>query len=232
MRVTRVQSLPSLTLIGAVSVSIYSIYRALNKITNQSYVGFTSTSLSQRKSCHKHVAFVELSQSKFHSALREYGWENFEWSILYQSKEYCEQNVSHTLTIMENHFIQEYNTLSDGYNTNPGGGEYPVLRGENNGMYGRKHKEESIELMINNRPDYSGSNNPNYGKKRTDEWLDKYTRGENHPMYGKSHRQDSIDKLKLTIQLNKKQCPHCNKFIDSANYNRWHGDNCKMRVVV
>jgi hypothetical protein len=66
-----------------------------------------------------------------------------------------------------------------------------------------------------------------YGIKRTDEWLDKHTRGINHPMYKKSHKKESIDKLKNTIQLNKKQCPHCNKVIDSANYKRWHGNNCK-----
>lgn len=26
----------------------------------------------------------------------------------------------------------------------------------------------------------------------------------------------------------KKVCPHCNKYVVTANYNRWHGDNCKM----
>lgn len=24
-------------------------------------------------------------------------------------------------------------------------------------------------------------------------------------------------------------CPHCNKVADAGNYNRWHGDNCKLR---
>jgi group I intron endonuclease len=212
-------------------MNIYSIYQARNKITNKSYIGFTSSSLSQRKNGHKHGAFTEMSQNKFYSAIREYGWENFEWSILYQSKEECEQNDSHTLNVMEDFFIQEFNSLNDGYNTTPGGGKFPVLRGENNGMHGRKHKEESISLMRQNRGDTSGENNPMYGIKRTDEWLDAHTRGVNHPMYGKSHRQESIDKLKNTIQLNKKQCTHCNKIVDSANYNRWHNDNCKFRTV-
>ena len=208
-------------------MNIYSIYRALNKITNKSYIGFTSSSISQRKNGHRHMAFTKMRKNKFYSALREYGWENFEWNILYQSKEECDQNVSHTLNVMENYFIQEYNSLNDGYNTNPGGGKYPVLRGENNPMHGKNHKEESIILMKQNRKNTSGKNNPMYGIKRTDEWLDKHTRGINHPMYKKSHKKESIDKLKNTIQLNKKQCPHCNKVIDSANYKRWHGNNCK-----
>ena len=25
------------------------------------------------------------------------------------------------------------------------------------------------------------------------------------------------------------QCKHCGKFANRGNYNRWHGDNCKMR---
>lgn len=27
----------------------------------------------------------------------------------------------------------------------------------------------------------------------------------------------------------KKECEHCRKVIDSANYNRWHGDRCKLK---
>ena len=30
----------------------------------------------------------------------------------------------------------------------------------------------------------------------------------------------------------KKECPHCNKIVDIANYNRWHGDRCKKRGPV
>lgn len=27
----------------------------------------------------------------------------------------------------------------------------------------------------------------------------------------------------------KKECEHCKKIVDSANYNRWHGDKCKSK---
>ena len=27
-------------------------------------------------------------------------------------------------------------------------------------------------------------------------------------------------------------CPHCNKISDAGNYNRWHGDNCKLNDVL
>ena len=26
----------------------------------------------------------------------------------------------------------------------------------------------------------------------------------------------------------KKNCPHCGKTCDTANYSKWHGDNCKV----
>lgn len=38
---------------------------------------------------------------------------------------------------------------------------------ENNGMYGKKHRKESIELMKKNRPSYLGEGNPFYGKKHS-----------------------------------------------------------------
>lgn len=25
-------------------------------------------------------------------------------------------------------------------------------------------------------------------------------------------------------------CPHCGKIVDNANYKRWHGDNCKLKI--
>lgn len=31
--------------------------------------------------------------------------------------------------------------------------------------------------------------------------------------------------------LEKKECPHCHKNVDLANYNRWHGDRCKVTSI-
>ena len=37
--------------------------------------------------------------------------------------------------------------------------------------------------------------------------------------------------MKITTKLAapKIKCYHCNKAIDSMNYARWHGDNCKHK---
>ena len=206
-------------------MNIYTIYRARNIITDESYIGFTSSNLSLRQCGHRYKAFTEQSQNKFYTAIRKYGWNCFEWSELYQAKEECSHNDSHTLNVMENYFITEYSSVEKGYNTNIGGGKYPVLLGEDNPMFGKNHRPDSIELMRRNRGDLSGENNPMYGIKRTEKWLDEHVRGINHPMYGRKHTDES-KKLSRGEDIT---CDHCGKVSNRGNHHRWHGDNCKHK---
>jgi hypothetical protein len=70
------------------------------------------------------------------------------------------------------------------------------------------------------RPWMAGENNYFFGKKLT---------GELNHFYGKSHKEDTLKKLR--VPKIKIQCPHCNKVIGGqSNYQRWHGDNCKIFV--
>jgi len=41
--------------------------------------------------------------------------------------------------------------------------------GENNGMFGRRHSEDSRQLMRENRKSTEGENNPMFGKKHSSE---------------------------------------------------------------
>lgn len=206
---------------------IYTIYRAFNIFNNYSYIGFTSKTLKNRKSTHKHDALVKNNNNKFYNAIRECGWDSFFWEEIYQAKENCLPSVSHTLTVMENYFINEFNSIENGYNTQKGGLNYPILFGKENPMYGKKHREESILLMKLNQKDKSGENNPMYGIKRSEEWLDKHVRGINHPMYGKKHKPESITRMvgeNIT-------CDICGKISNRGNYYRWHGQNCKFLKI-
>jgi len=237
---------PSPKIQETIRMKIYSIYRVRNIITNESYIGFTSSTLSKRQINHRHKAFTQLTKNKFYSALRHYGWDNFEWSVIYQSKENCSQNDSHTLKVMEDYFINEYDSLNNGYNSIMGGGKHPVLVGKDNPMFGKKHKEESIALMKLNKSDSRGENNPMFGVKRTEEWInkhlkgenhpmfgvkrteewiDKHLKGENHPMYGKKHKKESL----ILIKGEDITCEHCGKTMNRGNYYRWHGSNCKHK---
>lgn len=94
-------------------MKIYTIYKATNKHNKKSYVGFDSN-WPKRKIRHKHNFLKK--NTKFYSAIKKYGWDTFEWTVLYQSKD-----KNHTLNEMENYFIIEYNTINYGYNLIPGG---------------------------------------------------------------------------------------------------------------
>lgn len=91
-----------------------TIYKATNKITGKSYIGFDSAWPS-RKERHQENANYN-REGKFYDSIRKHGWENFEWSIIYQS-----QDKYHTLNIMEPYFIKEYDTFNNGYNMTGGG---------------------------------------------------------------------------------------------------------------
>ena len=94
---------------------MFSIYKATNKITGKSYIGFDSN-WPHRKNAHKHAA-KRGSSFLFHKAIRKYGWENFEWSIIEQSDKH-----ETLLKEKEEYYIRFYNTFYDnGYNMTYGG---------------------------------------------------------------------------------------------------------------
>ena len=94
-------------------MAIYSIYKATNKLTGKAYIGFTQE-FKNRISSHKKR--YKVKKSKFYDAIKSYGWDNFEWEVIYQSLErkYC-------LDVMEQFFIVEYDTFNNGYNMTKGG---------------------------------------------------------------------------------------------------------------
>ena len=62
------------------------VYCITNKINNKKYIGFTSITLPERMGQHRHKAKYENKQL-IHRAIRKYGWENFDVSILYEGKD-------------------------------------------------------------------------------------------------------------------------------------------------
>ena len=87
-------------------MSIYTIYRAVCSVNGKSYIGFDSN-YPQRVSNHRYNANKGVC-TVFYDAIRKHGWESFEWSIVYQSRD-----KDHTKNIMEEFFIREYNTHVD-----------------------------------------------------------------------------------------------------------------------
>jgi group I intron endonuclease len=115
-------------------MTIYSIYKIENLVTSKAYVGFTSNRPDVRWKRHIYVSKNPKTkqQSHIHRALNKYGVDQFAFTILYQSKD-----GEHTLNVMEPHFIQEYDTINNGYNVTTGG----------EGTLGYSHTDESKAVM-------------------------------------------------------------------------------------
>lgn len=152
-------------------MQIYTIYIATNKINQKQYVGFDSN-WPKRQQDHKNTAFNPKNLSyktAFHNAIHKHGWDNFEWNILYQSRD-----KDHTLSEMERHFIAEYNTFAGFDNCN---GYNLTLGGE--GRCGHKHSDESrqkISVARRGKPGHKRSEETqkkmlavHKGKKRSEE---------------------------------------------------------------
>jgi hypothetical protein len=62
--------------------------------------------------------------------------------------------------------------------------------------------------------------------------LDQIANG-THPWMGGEH-QTRLNRILLESGKHpsqiKKTCPNCNKTVDSANYSRWHGANCRKKI--
>ena len=182
--------------------SIYSIYKATNTINGKVYVGFTSN-WPDRIGQHKYES--KNSNKAFHRALRKYGENNFDWQLIYQSKE-----LTHTLKTMEPHFIKEYKSFGkNGYNLTEGG----------EGIFGYTFSEKTIESFKLKR---SGSKNPMYGKK-----------GILNPNFGKKCHTKEFKKSRSDYMKNNNpsvlyrvKCEHCQKEMSKSNHTKWHGDKC------
>ena len=93
------------------------IYKITNKYNNKSYIGQTKRSLNVRIKEHYRDAYRPKSgmySSLFHKAIRKYGSEAFESSVL----EFCNDEE---LNDREQYWIKYYNTFPNGYNMNYGG---------------------------------------------------------------------------------------------------------------
>jgi group I intron endonuclease len=111
------------------SNGIYTVYQIKNLINFKVYIGITSREPEIRWKAH--LQFYTRRKSILYCAMRKYGIENFEFSILEQT------NNIETLKELEKKYIQQYNSYcfqesSNGYNMTLGG----------DGTFGYKHSED------------------------------------------------------------------------------------------
>lgn len=90
------------------------VYKAVNKINGKIYIGQTSHTLEVRKAQHFKKARSGIN-THFYNAIRKYGEDAFEFSIV------CEAKSKQDLNLLETYYIQKYNSIKDGYNMVDGG---------------------------------------------------------------------------------------------------------------
>jgi hypothetical protein len=104
------------------------------------------------------------------------------------------------------------------------------LIGEQHPMYGKKHKEDSIELMKKNRAGIPAWNKGKTWSEKTKQKISNSKIGKKIKPFSEEHKQHLKDSWKNRKPTPKKICPYCNKSVDARNYKRWHGENCKERI--
>lgn len=180
----------------------------------QHYVYLTTNTINNMKYIGKH--YGELDDAYLGSGkllkkdILKYGKEFFTKSILCVSKNDLENSEK------EKYFIALYNAVSNPlfYNIHEGGsggnttaGYSPeekealrrklseVNRGKNNGMYGKRHTEQT-KAFLSYWAEFERDNSP----YRTNEFKQKMsilTSGSNNGMYGKKHSEESKQKMSI-----------------------------------
>lgn len=186
------------------------IYKTINLTNGKSYIGQHTTN-------NEYDNYLG-SGSELNKDIKSIGYKYFIKGII----EYCDNKDE--LNEREKYWIEYYNTINEGYNICKGGGDYPVLYGDKNGFFNKKHSEETIKKMSKAREGvepwnkgkkglqkatekqkqvasetHSGEKNWNYGKK-----------GELSPSFGLKR----TDENKLLISETKKgdKNPNVGKF--------------------
>ena len=172
------------------------IYTIINLINGKRYVGMTSKSLEIRFNGH----LADARRNKpwiLHKAIRKYGENNFKIELL-------EETNARDLSELGDIEIAWINKLKPEYNMSLGGeGNRGVsTAGEKNGMFNKKHTEESRAKMSANRKGKGarfGASNPRFGKPGT--------------FAGCCHSEETKQKMRKPKSVPRQRvvCEHCGK---------------------
>ena len=141
------------------------IYKLTSKTSRKCYIGQCKTSnLSERMESHKY----ETSKTDIHfgRALRKYGWEDFNLTIL-------EENINYDdIDEREIYWIKYYDSFNNGYNSTiggKGGNTYAKKTEEEMKIIGQKISKAISGSKNGNKGQYVGKLNSMYGKHHTEE---------------------------------------------------------------
>lgn len=87
-------------------------------INHKVYIGQT-TDLVNRRASHRYKSTFE--KNKFYNAVRKYGWEAFDFSVIAQLEANTLDELTDMLDSLEIKYIEQYNSFKKGYNSTAGG---------------------------------------------------------------------------------------------------------------
>ena len=120
------------------SPDIHIIYLAKNLANGKVYVGKTRHALSRRRSQHLHAAKKDFPRSYFHKAIKAYGAENFEFSVIDTAETFDESNAKEMLHIKmlnSQNPTTGYNMTAGGEGVDPETSRMETLRRVENGTH-------------------------------------------------------------------------------------------------
>jgi len=195
------------------------VYLITNNANNKRYVGVTTRNIQIRFNEHIWDANTKRRcNSILHAAIRKYGKQNFFVELL---EECCNIRES-DLLLKESHYIQKYNTLSDGgkgYNLVAQSTQNLIVSkvtrkrmsrcrtGEKNHFFGKHHTPESKSIISNHAKLRVGNKNPFYEKvhtltarKKMSHGQLKYLKTHPHSRLGKVFTPESREKMSKSHQ--------------------------------
>lgn len=168
------------------------IYKATSKTTGKAYIGI-SVNFTRRQKVHYKLSIEGTSTTRFHNALRKYGWEDFVWEFLEQ----CENREM--LCEREVYWISFYDTFKNGYNLTVGGDgnicpSEETLKKQSISRKGRKFSDEWKKAISDG----------NKGKKKSEEHINSLKIARNkRPLYSEETKQkmSKSSKGKINIKI-------------------------------
>ena len=119
------------------------IYKITNNINKKIYIGKTTRSVTKRWNEHIRESNSNKDNNHFHNAIRKYGEDSFEVTILDTITETTKEQLDRHLMVLEKTYIEHYDSFNNGYNETLGGDGVCGRTGEKNSFYGKKHSAET-----------------------------------------------------------------------------------------
>lgn len=203
------------------------IYKAENKINGKVYIGKTIYSLNDRKQDHIRRSKRNNTNIIFQRAIKKYGADNFEWSIL------CETNIESKLNVLEKFYIAAYKKITGIYNMTEGG------EGLSGMSFSESHKHkisESHKGKIISDETRKKIGETSKGRKHSDSTKEKMSNSQKGKFFSEETRKkigEANKKRIYTEEMRKKQSDRQKgKFRGAENpfYGRKHTDETKKKI--